>query len=640
MSMDRLAEYGFRLTAFWVPVAGALAGGFAQLEEQDGQWYFVKDAERFFSFGVNYVSSNEYWPSDGESPFGNKSLGYYDVQENYGYSYADWAAATEVRLRSWGFNTVGSWSRRSIYARPMLQTLMLSAGNTWGDHPLVDVFGWQFRERLRVVVEQVCLPNRDNKWLIGYFIGNELPWYGKHAWPSGEESLLSLYGSLDAYCPGKMRLIQWLRESFHDDFKELRKHFATDASSWESLQWSQSIRAWSFRAQEIEYEWAGIVADAYYRTCREYVLEADPNHLILGSRFASDAPLSVWEAAGRYCDVLSTNYYTEDNETGIERWRSLHALTGRPILISESSWRAVENASGNPNVVGASCTVPDQASRASKVEEFVAAWMNEPYMLGVHWFEYFDQPPGGRGGSGEDSNYGLVDIFDRPYESLVDAWRALGSAFAGQRPWATSKPEQVDYALFSRYRPAIVASPSSEFAVTAWSWRGLGLAYGTVDRDGGGSCRLIDEGDGKAWSIDTGLGWGASLVLHPAIPRFAVGAGMLEIDMALERGVYYRIAIREAANEKGGDGESFVAPPLRGVGERTRVRVPLEYFALDTNRGNQDGDGKLSAKSIASVALLFRGSQGMVCPRIWGLRWLPINEEYEPFAVDLRMYDF
>ena len=37
----------------------------------------------------------------------------------------------------------------------------------------------------------------------------------------------------------------------------------------------------------------------------------------------------------------------------------------------------------------------------------------------MHWFQYYDHPKGGRP-DGEDYDFGLVDINDRPYRRLVD----------------------------------------------------------------------------------------------------------------------------------------------------------------------------------------------------------------------------
>jgi hypothetical protein len=52
-----------------------------------------------------------------------------------------------------------------------------------------------------------------------------------------------------------------------------------------------------------------------------------------------------------------------------------------------------------------------------------------PFVLGADWFQYFDHPRHGRE-DGENYNFGLVDIFDRPYEEVTGAfarsdWTAL-----------------------------------------------------------------------------------------------------------------------------------------------------------------------------------------------------------------------
>jgi hypothetical protein len=44
-----------------------------------------------------------------------------------------------------------------------------------------------------------------------------------------------------------------------------------------------------------------------------------------------------------------------------------------------------------------------------------------------HWFEWVDEPKEGRF-DGEDSNYGLVDIQDRPYQEFVEAVRKANAA--------------------------------------------------------------------------------------------------------------------------------------------------------------------------------------------------------------------
>jgi agarase len=61
--------------------------------------------------------------------------------------------------------------------------------------------------------------------------------------------------------------------------------------------------------------------------------------------------------------------------------------------------------------------------------------MKMPFVVGAHWFEYADEPAEGRF-DGENSNYGLVNIRDEPYEVFIAAVRETNrkaySIHAGQ----------------------------------------------------------------------------------------------------------------------------------------------------------------------------------------------------------------
>ena len=47
---------------------------------------------------------------------------------------------------------------------------------------------------------------------------------------------------------------------------------------------------------------------------------------------------------------------------------------------------------------------------------------------GWHWWQWVDEPRGGRWPDGENSNYGVVDINDEPYAALGDAMRTANHA--------------------------------------------------------------------------------------------------------------------------------------------------------------------------------------------------------------------
>ena len=63
-------------------------------------------------------------------------------------------------------------------------------------------------------------------------------------------------------------------------------------------------------------------------------------------------------------------------------------------------------------------TVATQEARAKGAAAATEALAREPNVVGLHWFQLYDHPKGGRA-DGEDYNFGLVDVRDRPYEKLV-----------------------------------------------------------------------------------------------------------------------------------------------------------------------------------------------------------------------------
>ena len=87
------------------------------------------------------------------------------------------------------------------------------------------------------------------------------------------------------------------------------------------------------------------VTIARYDAIRRY----DPHHLILGDRFAAWYPQSVARAAGPYVDVISLNTGADWGDGQISPFilKTLHEITGKPVLVSEFYMCAEENRSGN-----------------------------------------------------------------------------------------------------------------------------------------------------------------------------------------------------------------------------------------------------------------------------------------------------
>ena len=135
-----------------------------------------------------------------------------------------------------------------------------------------------------------------------------------------------------------------------------------------------------------------------------------------------------------FLDVVSFNNYAFTAPA--EPLKKLHATTGRPIMLTEFSFKARD--SGLPNTRGAGQPVATQQDRADHFDRYVTGLAELPFVVGYHWFQYSDQPAEGRF-DGENSNYGVVNGSDEPWTVLAERMKQVNSRLeathrqAGQR---------------------------------------------------------------------------------------------------------------------------------------------------------------------------------------------------------------
>jgi len=457
-----------------VPLVGQPleATGFIRTQEIDGLWWLVDaNGERFVSKGVNHISyAADHCPALGYAPYGRAT------HARYGSAEA-WARATADRLRGWGFNTIGAWSSSEMYGQGLAYTvnvdLVASAGADWQHGGYPDVFADGFAEVLRRRAAQMCAPHREDPLLLGYFTDNELRWGPD--WRSAD-TLLATFFSLPEAAPGKAAAVAAVAERYADidtlnqawgsklasldDLRRLEKltdaspamsaalfevslirgrsSFGPGAVQWciqtaygnvEALNERCGTHFASFADAVAEREPSPLVADlaaaeqaflrhvaeTYFRTCADAIRAHDPNHLILGCRFAGYAPAEVYQAMAEWVDAVSFNNY--DVRPPVAVLEAIHRQVGKPVLLTEFGFKAAD--SGLPNTRGAGSPVATQQDRASCFETYVTELLKLPFAVGFHWFEYADEPAEGRF-DGENSNYGLVNIQDDPWETLTE----------------------------------------------------------------------------------------------------------------------------------------------------------------------------------------------------------------------------
>ncbi len=176
-------------------------------------------------------------------------------------------------------------------------------------------------------------------------------------------------------------------------------------------------------------QFMSLLADRYYQLAREIIRKHDPRALVLGDRYQSFYYPEVARAAAKHVDVVSTNLNAHWNDGTFLRCYldTLHKLTGKPILVSEFyavGPRQPQRQQEQSRRVSASRHAA--RARPQTAQRTLGELARLPYVVGADWFQYTDEPTHGRE-DGENYNFGLVDIDDRPYEDLT-------TAFAGFDP--------------------------------------------------------------------------------------------------------------------------------------------------------------------------------------------------------------
>jgi agarase len=233
--------------------------------------------------------------------------------------------------------------------------------------------------------------------------------------------LLDVFLDKPAAAPGKQALVRMLRERFKT-VEKFNEAWGTKLASLDELAGLRKLPPGREIAGTVQRAFMGEVARTYFRISHEAIRAVDPNHLILGSRFAGHAPDAALHAMKGYADVISFNDYSS-NVPG-SRLAKIHEATGMPILIGEFSFRA--DHSGLPNTSGPGPRVKSQQERAKGYERYTTQLARIPYVIGFHWFKYADEPPDGRF-DGENSNYGIVRNDDEIWAPLADGMRATNA---------------------------------------------------------------------------------------------------------------------------------------------------------------------------------------------------------------------
>ncbi len=555
---------------------------YVRVEQVDGKYWFVRGHERFLSRGVNVLEMEDSSRGDGR---------YY--RSNFNGHFPTWYSNVVGRLQDWNFTTVAAWSHDGLCATsPFYYTRVVPFGQ-WneGDTRLLDVFSEKYAAEIDYVAREHCGPRTNDVRLIGYFLNNELPWYGEHGWPTSQKvSLLSRYLELPEGSAGRLKAEEFVRIAGND--------------------------------KAAQVDWAGVVAEQYYKLCAEAVRKYDPNHLVLGSRFAQRAQVPVMAACAKYCDVVSVNHYSKTGVFNEEQIGQIAALAQKPVMITEFSWRAMENSSECQNRKGADVTVATQRDRAACFKKYITAAAEQPYLVGYDWFAYHDEPPAGRF-DGEDSNYGLVDIHDQPYTELLNAIREMnGRVTSLHRATRTRTPAYDDHIL-ADIRTVVVRGTGRPLPAPVLFANNMTVMQPYGDTAGGANMKVNVPN-----LIFTVNGWGCGVSISAnQLKTYAdgsasiLGATQLVIHLRAPAGIDFSPALNESGHGlpdkqafdgvEDADGEAYQGPGTTSEDGWHEYSFSLSEFERSPYYGNQRGNETIDAQAVAQVCINFTGPAGL-----------------------------
>ncbi|GGB10851.1 hydrolase [Agarivorans gilvus] len=353
-----------------------------------------------------------------------------NLQRKYGGSLEQalnsWQQVTLSRMQDWGFTSLGNWTDPAFYNNGSIA--YVAHGEITGEHARIatpndywgamhDPFDPVFRQSARAMAQGLSGQiNRNDPWLIGIFVDNELSWGNQQSDAKHFGLVAAVLAKDQRNSAAKTAFTDYIKSKYWT-IEDLNQSWQTTLTSWVQFERGFDYHSELHQAMRRDYsELLYLFAEKYYAIVRAELKKELPNHLYLGSRFADWGHTEeVLHAASLYVDVLSFNHYSDDFSSS-GPWAQLAELD-KPAMVSEFHFGATDMGMFAGGVVSAK----DQEQRAAKYSHYMRGVVAHPNFVGAQWFQYIDAPLTGRAWDGENYNNGFVSVSDSPYPQLVEA---------------------------------------------------------------------------------------------------------------------------------------------------------------------------------------------------------------------------
>jgi Beta-galactosidase len=443
------------------------ATGFFRVAKHQGKWWMVDpEGKLFWSYGatgagfgpdLTPVTDREHWfaqlpAKDGpEGKFykqGPKILYQYYADRDYtGYQFSlanaqikygpdaaeELHRVTTQRLRSWGFNSMGAWSApaQMLFGKTAYATVIHYGAPGVNSH-MPDVFNPEWEKNLRTRMEQERATTAKDPWNIGYFVDNERKW-GKFPRFIGV-AIQTLEAKPNVV--SKTVLIDDLKAKYQT-IDKLNQSWGVAHTSWDAMLQSTDKISYEFgKNANLDQDLGDFgmkFGHKYFSTCRRIVKEVAPNHMYMGARLHSHIDKSLIQVQTEHCDVISYNMY---DATPVGRMRQ-YADIDFPFLITE--WGIDNDPRQSPfRATTAQVAIGTKIPRQEAITRFAEQALAHPQIVGIHFFQYRDQPLSGRP-DGEALLRGFLNGADTPNFELIQVNRKVAYDLYNKRAAAAAK---------------------------------------------------------------------------------------------------------------------------------------------------------------------------------------------------------
>lgn len=381
------------------------ATGYFYVKKLEGRWWLI-DPDGYAGVNmavtsINTPASKTGWAFDMLKSIGFNGAGNFITPENLPIKYyndSSFEKFTYTRRGLGDKGNVGVTSSGGFFQRyQAYRKRFYTFPSSLDNNLYVTIMDPEFVSFCDIHASHYVAPYSNERNMLGYFSDNEIAF-------------------------NQDQLLFFLRDLPETDsnYQSALAFITTKGISKETV-----VNNYTSVSNTIKEEYASLIAEYYYKNVSEAIRKYDPNHLYLGSRLNGRPKgiRQVVEAAARYCDVISVNFYDyptpKEEIVNPSKWGIW--TKDKPCLITEFHTKALEPSNVDLQA-GAGYMVKTQKDRGVFYQNTCLEVLQSKYFIGWQYFRWMDDDA-----QAAVSNKGIVSPQYEIWTELSSAMKELNT---------------------------------------------------------------------------------------------------------------------------------------------------------------------------------------------------------------------